>query len=208
MLQHLWTGPISNAAVDVVQGSRSVEVRPVGVSKGAAIERILGEIVHQKPMQSPIEYVMCCGHFLPKDEDIYRFFEPELSFDGEDGACVVREGSERRRNEYYKMSHRAMERQHAKQAKLKLPGSKGHSTMMSSADGRLLGREKSGLMERLSVDSDESVRSGEFISILDLNVDNYYSCAVGRKRSQARYSLPSSDDVVIMLKTMGDAEKH
>ncbi|XP_057860053.1 alpha,alpha-trehalose-phosphate synthase [UDP-forming] 1 isoform X2 [Cryptomeria japonica] len=33
MLQHLWTGPISNAAVDVVQGSRSVEVRSVGVSK-------------------------------------------------------------------------------------------------------------------------------------------------------------------------------
>jgi hypothetical protein len=33
MLQHLWTGPISNAAVDVVQGSRSVEVRAVGVTK-------------------------------------------------------------------------------------------------------------------------------------------------------------------------------
>ena len=31
--QHLWTGPISNAAVDVVQGSKSVEVRPIGVSK-------------------------------------------------------------------------------------------------------------------------------------------------------------------------------
>ena len=33
MLQHLWTGPISNASVDVVQGSRSVEVRAVGVTK-------------------------------------------------------------------------------------------------------------------------------------------------------------------------------
>ena len=33
MLQHLWTGPISNAAVDVVQGLKSVEVRPIGVSK-------------------------------------------------------------------------------------------------------------------------------------------------------------------------------
>lgn len=36
MLQHLWTGPISNAAVDVVQGSRSVEVRSVGVTKVCA----------------------------------------------------------------------------------------------------------------------------------------------------------------------------
>lgn len=33
MLQHLWTGPISNASVDVAQGSRSVEVRAVGVTK-------------------------------------------------------------------------------------------------------------------------------------------------------------------------------
>ena len=33
MLQHLCTGPISNAAVDVVPGGWSVEVRPVGVSK-------------------------------------------------------------------------------------------------------------------------------------------------------------------------------
>lgn len=33
MLQHLWTGPISNASLDVVQGSRSVEVRVVGVTK-------------------------------------------------------------------------------------------------------------------------------------------------------------------------------
>ena len=33
MLQHLWTGPISNASLDVVQGSRSVEVRSAGVTK-------------------------------------------------------------------------------------------------------------------------------------------------------------------------------
>lgn len=36
MLQHLWTGPISNASVDVVQGGRSVEVRAVGVTKVTA----------------------------------------------------------------------------------------------------------------------------------------------------------------------------
>ena len=33
LLQHLWTGPISNAPVDIVQGTKSVEVRPVGISK-------------------------------------------------------------------------------------------------------------------------------------------------------------------------------
>ena len=33
LLQHLWTGAISNSPVDIVQGSKSVEVRPVGISK-------------------------------------------------------------------------------------------------------------------------------------------------------------------------------
>ncbi|KAB2623535.1 alpha,alpha-trehalose-phosphate synthase 1-like [Pyrus ussuriensis x Pyrus communis] len=53
MLQHLWTGPISNASVDVVEGRRSVEVQAVGPTKGAAIDRILGDIVHIKSMTSP-----------------------------------------------------------------------------------------------------------------------------------------------------------
>lgn len=66
MLQHLWTGPISNAAVDVVQGSKSVEVRPVGVSKGAAIERIVTEIANKKPLPTSIDFVLCVGHFLSK----------------------------------------------------------------------------------------------------------------------------------------------
>lgn len=99
ILQHLWSGPISNASVDVVQGGRSVEVRAVGVTKvnlcwlaasvsclcnyqwsyffcsllnfhiyqqGAAIDRILGEIVRHKGLKTPIDYVLCIGHFLQK----------------------------------------------------------------------------------------------------------------------------------------------
>lgn len=46
MLQHLWTGPISNAPVEIIQGGRSVEVRPVGVTKGLAMQRILGYMGH------------------------------------------------------------------------------------------------------------------------------------------------------------------
>lgn len=34
--------------------------------QGAAIDRILGEIVHNKGMKDPIDYVLCIGHFLPK----------------------------------------------------------------------------------------------------------------------------------------------
>ncbi|WZZ76230.1 hypothetical protein YC2023_087600 [Brassica napus] len=80
MLQHLWAGPTSNASVDVVQGRYSVEVHSVGVTKGSAMERILGEIVLQnKSITTPIDYVLCIGNFLGKDEDVYTFFEPELT---------------------------------------------------------------------------------------------------------------------------------
>lgn len=34
--------------------------------QGAAIDRILGEIVHNNDVKTPIDYVLCIGHFLPK----------------------------------------------------------------------------------------------------------------------------------------------
>lgn len=46
LLQHLWTGPISNAPVDIVQGSKSVEVRPVGISKVRSCPGVLTSRLH------------------------------------------------------------------------------------------------------------------------------------------------------------------
>ncbi|XP_051152224.1 alpha,alpha-trehalose-phosphate synthase [UDP-forming] 1-like isoform X2 [Andrographis paniculata] len=77
LLEHLWTGPISNSNVDVIQGSRSVEVRALGITKGVAICSIISEIHHCQTTSTPIDYVLCLGHFLSKDEDIYTYFEPE-----------------------------------------------------------------------------------------------------------------------------------
>ena len=75
LLQHLWTGPISNAAVDVIQGAKSVEVRPVGLSKGTAVERIVQMIGGISKEVIEVDFVMCCGHFLGRDEDIFSFLE-------------------------------------------------------------------------------------------------------------------------------------
>lgn len=47
LLQHLWTGPISNAPVNIVQGSKSVEVRPVGISKVCSSTISIGkDLIH------------------------------------------------------------------------------------------------------------------------------------------------------------------
>lgn len=66
MLQHLWTGPISNASLDVVKVVDLLRSAQLAYQR-AAIDRILGEVVHNKGMQAPIDYVLCIGHFLAKE---------------------------------------------------------------------------------------------------------------------------------------------
>uniref|UniRef100_A0ACD5TF08 Uncharacterized protein n=1 Tax=Avena sativa TaxID=4498 RepID=A0ACD5TF08_AVESA len=186
MLQHLWTGPISNAAVDVVQGSRSVEVRSVGVTKGAAIDRILGEIVHSKSMVTPIDYVLCIGHFLGKDEDIYVFFDPEYPSESKvkpDGASV---SVDRRQN-----GRPSNGRSNSRNSQSRTQKSQAALERSSPSSGQG------------NANSHHDWREGS--SVLDLKGDNYFSCAVGRKRSNARYLLNSSEDVVAFLREMAES---
>ncbi|KAL6975574.1 threalose-6-phosphate phosphatase [Sarracenia purpurea var. burkii] len=184
MLQHLWTGPISNASVDVVQGSRSVEVRAVGVTKGAAIDRILGEIVHSKFISTPIDYVLCIGHFLGKDEDVYTFFEPELPSDtiGISRTKVTD----------------ALKPPGERRLPLKLQASKsgGSKRPVPNAEKKTSNNHICGGSGRRP--------SPEKISwnVLDLKGANYFSCAVGRSRTKARYLLGSSEEVVTFLKEL------
>ncbi|KAB2065334.1 hypothetical protein ES319_A09G082800v1 [Gossypium barbadense] len=183
LLQHLWTGPISNASLDVVQGRRSVEVRSVAVTKGAAIDRILGEIVHNKGMKEPIDYVLCIGHFLTKDEDIYTFFEPELP--SEVPASV----------------------------RPQVPTQVRTSTAGSRA-ALLLKQNSMSAVEQnksYSIDGDtlhlmvtDRISFQEGSSVLDLQANDYFSCSVARKRSNSRYRLQSSDEVVTLLRELAD----
>ncbi|CAI9088880.1 OLC1v1023330C1 [Oldenlandia corymbosa var. corymbosa] len=181
MLQHLWTGPISNASVDVAQGSRSVEVRAVGVTKGAAIDRILGEIVHSKAITTPIDYVLCLGHFLQKDEDVYAFFEPELPADA--------------------LSHSKLKINDPMQLPVerrtvpKIPTSKSSSKSSHNRSQRL---PNSGAGRRPSPERTSW-------NVLDLKKENYFSCSVGRTRTNARYLLSTSTDVVTFMKELADA---
>ncbi|XP_004295412.1 PREDICTED: alpha,alpha-trehalose-phosphate synthase [UDP-forming] 1-like [Fragaria vesca subsp. vesca] len=193
LLQHLWTGPISNASVDVVQGGRSVEVRAVGVTKGAAIDRILGEIVHNKGMKAPIDYVLCIGHFLPKDEDLYTFFEPELP--SEAPAQSIPRPTSVPTPVNPSLPKISTGKSGSKGSRLKKQRSL--STLEKRANIGIVNAWRPTLMrDRMSLH--------EGSSVLDLKGDNYFSCAVGRKRSSARYLLKSSDDVVTLLKELAE----
>ncbi|XVE51522.1 hypothetical protein DITRI_Ditri02bG0048900 [Diplodiscus trichospermus] len=190
LLQHLWTGPISNASLDVVQGSRSVEVRSVGVTKGAAIDRILGEIVHNKGLKEPIDYVLCVGHFLAKDEDIYTFFEPELP--SEIPAPVRPHVPTPVRTSVSKLP---VSKSGSRAAFLKKQRS------MSTIETNTCYAVAGGVLQSTVADR-MSLQEGS--SVLDLQGDNYFSCSVARKRSNSRYLLGSSDDVVKLLRELAD----
>ncbi|XP_059289827.1 alpha,alpha-trehalose-phosphate synthase [UDP-forming] 1-like isoform X1 [Lycium ferocissimum] len=188
LLQHLYTGPISNASVDVIQGCRSVEVRAVGVTKGAAIDRILGEIVHNNDVKTPIDYVLCIGHFLAKDEDIYSFFEPELPQEQATPARTKIATHLNRNTSNHstgKSAHRAVNYKVAQQA-----------STLDKAGSNENGNWWSMMRDRMTVH--------EGSSVLDLKADNYFSCAVGRNCSKARYLLGSSPDVVSLLKDLAN----
>eukprot|EP00884_Botryococcus_braunii_P003352 jgi/Botrbrau1/13017/Bobra.0389s0014.1 len=76
LLQHMWTGPISNAPVDIVQGHRSVEVRPVGTSKGVSMQRVLRlKAQRDGPESVKFDFVFVAGHFLGRDENIFTYFQ-------------------------------------------------------------------------------------------------------------------------------------
>ncbi|KAJ0101410.1 hypothetical protein Patl1_04950 [Pistacia atlantica] len=188
MLQHLWTGPISNASVDVVQGSRSVEVRAVGVTKGAAIDRILGEIVHSKSMTTPIDYVLCIGHFLGKDEDVYTFFEPELpseptSISRTKPTDGLKLPGERRPS-------------------LKLPASRSGSKLSQGKTQRPTPNPERKIPTQNCAGARRPTPEKMSWNVLDLNKENYFSCAVGRTRTNARFLLQSSDEVISFLKKL------
>ncbi|KAK6154244.1 hypothetical protein DH2020_008492 [Rehmannia glutinosa] len=182
MLQHLWTGPISNSSVDVVQGSRSVE--------GAAIDRILGEIVHSKSIYTPIDYVLCIGHFLGKDEDVYTFFEPELPPDSL--------GLPRTKvTDAIKLSVE-------KRAAQKFPSGRSNSKPQGKSQQHGSNPDKKSTTGAAGSSKRSSAENTSW-NVLDLKKENYFSCAVGRTRTNARYLLNTSDDVVTFLKELAEA---
>jgi trehalose 6-phosphate synthase/phosphatase len=119
-----------------------------------------------------------------QDEDIYVFFDPEYPSESkvkpEGGSASL----DRRPNGRPASNGRSNSRnpqsrpQKAQQAASERSSSSSHSSTSSNHDWR------------------------EGSSVLDLKAENYFSCAVGRKRSNARYLLSSSEEVVSFLKEL------
>lgn len=136
--------------------------------------------------------VLQCIKFplLPQDEDVYTFFEPVLPADPISiSRAKVSDG---------------LKSPGDRISSLKLPATRNGSKSSNSKTQRSLPNPE----KKTTNNSSGNTRrpSPEKISwnVLDLKVENYFSCAVGRPRTNARYMLGSPDDVVTFLKQLAN----
>jgi trehalose 6-phosphate synthase/phosphatase len=128
---------------------------------------------------------------LFQDEDVYTFFEPELP---SDAVGIARSKA----TDGLKLP---VERR----SSLKLPPSRSGS---KSSQTRTPRPSPNPDKKPVNPTCGSSRRpSPEKISwnVLDLKGENYFSCSVGRTRTNARYILQSSDDVVSFLKELASS---
>ena len=182
LLQHLWTGPISNAAVDVIQGLKSVEVRPTGISKGVAIDRILRDLGERRggagpaAARPPVDFALCVGHFLGRDEDIFSHVVEFVDSGGaeEGGGDGV-----------WTAAPRETQRK---------PGRGG------GAGSRVSNAAAAAAADAAAAAADAANECGGCEEAQERT--RAFTCTVGRKRSQARYYLTDSEDVATLLEEL------
>ena len=121
-----------------------------------------------------------------QDEDIYVFFDPEYPSESK----VKPEGGSA-----------SLDRRPNGRPSNGRSNSRNSQTRTQKA--QQVASEKSSSSSHSSTSSDHNWREGS--SVLDLKGENYFSCAVGRKRSNARYLLNSSEEVVSFLKELATA---
>lgn len=135
----------------------------------------------------PLYYSFTHSNYLcHQDEDVYTFFEPELPSDtigmprakGTDGLKLT---GERKPSIKVPLNRNGS----------KSPHNKGRLEKKTSNHNCANGRKP----------SPEKIQW----NVLDLKAENYFSCAVGRARTNARYLLGSSDEVVAFLKELAGA---
>ena len=157
-------------------------------------------------MKAPIYYVLCIGHFLPKDEDVYTFFEPELPSEPPPAlnprpptpASIAPSSMLKFPTGKSGPKSNRLNKQRPASTLDKKPSGPGNSS--NNNNNNCGGAWSPTWRDKMSVH--------EGSSVLDLKGDNYFSCSVGRKRSSARYLVASSDEVVTLLEELAAADHY
>ena len=130
-------------------------------------------------------------NLLLQDEDVYTFFEPELPFESPPPIPRAKVADAVRAS----MSQVSPGKSGSKVARFRKQRS------LSAIERRVTNNLTTGGWWPTTRDR---MALHEGSSVLDLKGDHYFSCAVAKKRSNARYLLGSSSAVVALLKDLGE----
>ena len=132
---------------------------------------------------------------LRQDEDIYAFFEPELPSIGVGlPRSKVTEG--------VKFPAERI-------SSLKIPASKNGTAKSSQNKGqRIVPNSERKTNNHVCRAPRRPAPEKISWNVLDLKKENYFSCAVGRTQTNARYTLGSPDEVVAFLKELANASPY
>lgn len=126
-----------------------------------------------------------------QDEDVYTYFDPELPFE-RDNFCSsgkMGQGLDRR------LAAKSSDRLIAKSNKMGVVRTKTYPP--TSPDHNISHARSNSFKDRKFTEHDALDDS-----VMNISAETYFSCAVGRKRSAARFSLPSSEEVVLLFKEL------
>lgn len=131
-----------------------------------------------------------------QDEDIYTFFEPELPSEPANSSRMKLSEASKPNPDKRLTGRSSSIKNNSRGSHVKSQRVPVGSEKKMSANHNIHAGWRS---------PQEAMSWREGSSVLDLKGDNYFSCAVGRKRSNARYLLNSSDEVVAFLKKLAEA---
>ncbi|THG03911.1 hypothetical protein TEA_002470 [Camellia sinensis var. sinensis] len=203
-------GLISNASVDVIQGRRSIEIRAVGITKliraAAVVDFSAGNNTTIVIILLPILSALLCCHFASVSaalaQGTLRPYEGESGKEKKRKAvfCIVshlkiHDMICQSKSQYSQSCEDICFKPFIREKWVKASQYKVHRPL-STLEKRLRNHGNE-IGWRPKMHDQMSVHEGS--SVLDLRGDNYFSCAVGRKRSNARYLLGSSADVVSLF---------
>jgi trehalose 6-phosphate synthase/phosphatase len=127
---------------------------------------------------------------------VYAYFDPELSFDRECGNGKMEKGLDRR------LSTRSSDRIMAKSNKTGIVRTKTYPHFSPERNGSYQTASHS----RTNSFKDRKYSERDMMEdLVNVSADTYVSCAVGRKRSAARYFVENVNEVVSFVKSLADA---
>jgi hypothetical protein len=138
-----------------------------------------------------------------QDEDVYTYFDPKLPFerDRHSSTHLTTNGKLDKPAGDRRLAAKSCDRYLAKSNKMAVVRTKSGSLLSPESNGSPYTRSNT-FKDRKNIDRETMELDSSVV--MNISADTYFSCAVGRKSSAARYSLSSTEEVVDFFQALAN----